>query len=261
MDALEELVREKQPAAVYVNPVHQNPTGSCLSVANRERLLRLSARHGFLVLSDEPYVMLTFSDDIAEPETSLGTTAARILGPDFKNLICFGSFSKILAPGLRCGWVSGHPDILTRIASHGALVSGGGPPSLVSETVRTLVVSGELEAHIRSVRLKLEARRDALCDALATEFEGLGSFTCPTGGYFLFLKLNDCPDTIVFEQYLGDINANVSILPGARCSVTPTNSKNSSMRLAFSFYSPDEIRDGVKILSSAYRNFIQNRRE
>lgn len=258
MDDFEALVKSTKPSLVYVNPVHHNPTGSCLSVAKRERLIRLSIEQGFLIFSDEPYVLLSFRPDVIEEETSLATTASRIGGPAYQRLVCFGSFSKILSPGLRCGWISGHPAIVSRIAAHGSLVSGGGPASLISETIRQIITTGELEEHISFLRVELRERASAMCESLRDHFGPAASFLIPSGGYFVFLKLVACNDSDSFQAFLEATGVRVKILPSSVCSANPEGStKRTCVRLAFSFYTPDEIKQGIATLAAAYTSFSQ----
>ena len=257
MDAFEVMVKTIKPRAVYVNPVHHNPTGTCLSVARRERLLRLSIEHNFIIFSDEPYVLLSFDDPVvSEAHSSLAVTAARICPPAYKNLVCFGTFSKILTPGLRCGWISGHPDVVSRIATNGALNSGGGPSSLIVETIRGLMKSGELEEHIAFLNRELKQRRDAMSAAILSHFpQSAVSFHHPAGGYFLYLRFANL-DTVMFQEYLTNTGVKIMFLPGSKCSAVESERHPChAIRLSFSFYTPAELAEGIIQLAIAFTAF------
>jgi DNA-binding transcriptional MocR family regulator len=259
MAAFESLVTKEKPRLVYVNPIHQNPSGSIMPLASREHLISLSAKHDFTILSDEPYVLLGFSDAIDETFSSLSLTASRITPASFRNLLCFGSFSKILTPGLRCGWISGHEDIIAKIASNGALTSGGGPASFISETIHQIVSSGELDDHIRFLRKELHARMVRLCETVTREFGPLVSFNKPQGGYFVFLTATaEAFDAIQFSKYIEAKGAGIKILASNQCSVLgPSHAgMKNGIRLAFSFYTPDEIEEGVCELARNFKSFI-----
>lgn len=117
VDALETLVAQHRPKLVYTIPVHQNPAGVTLPQERREKLVRLAQEHGFTILADEVYQLLTFE---GTPPPSFAAWA------DTGQVVSLGSFSKILAPGTRLGWINAREDVLERLAQNGALVSGGG---------------------------------------------------------------------------------------------------------------------------------------
>lgn len=254
---LDSMVKSLRPRLVYVNPIHHNPTGTCMPMHARERLIELSNEYGFIIVSDEPYVMLTFSDTVREEECSLGMMAERLF-PNFRNLICCGSFSKMLAPGLRCGWMSGHPSVIDEICRNGALNSGGGPPSIITESITTLIKSGELQRHLAYVRQCLKSRLAALCESLDSEFEADEiEYHKPSGGYFVFLRFRDSSiDSVDLSNFLREKAYPVRCLPGPLCVAQKRDGHvTQGLRLAFSFYTSDEIRLGIRVLASGYRAY------
>ena len=254
---LESMVKTLRPRLVYVNPIHHNPTGTSMPIHARDRLIQLSNEYGFIIVSDEPYVMLTFSDTVREEECSLGVTAERLF-PDFKNLICCGSFSKMLAPGLRCGWMSGNPCVIDEISRNGALNSGGGPSSIITESITNLIKSGEFQRHLAYVRQCLESRLAALCESLESEFETDDiEYHKPSGGYFVFLRFRDSSiDSVDLSNFLSEKGYPVKCLPGPLCVALKRDAHvTQGLRLAFSFYTPEEIRRGIRVLASGYRAY------
>lgn len=263
LDTFESIVQETKPRIVYVNPIHQNPTGSRMSIANRERLISLSIKHNFIILSDEPYVLLAFDNPTSpldESFSSLAVTASRIASPEYRNLVCFGSFSKILTPGLRCGWISGHPETVETIAAHGALASGGGPAPLVSETIRQIIACNALSNHIEFLRSELEERALRMCNTLRENLPPeLVEFEIPRGGYFVFLRVKspNSFDAQKFQDWLKSENISIRFLPSGSCSVNHQDPGiRNGIRLAFSFYTPDEIQEAANLLANELKRYI-----
>src|SRR5688572_10658696 len=115
--SLVEKLSESRPKFLYLIPSFHNPTGYSLSQERRERVVQLAREHDLFIVADEVYHFLNYG---AQPFTPIA------FHTDAKNVLSLGSFSKILAPGLRLGWLQAHPDIIRRFAACGLLDSGGG---------------------------------------------------------------------------------------------------------------------------------------
>lgn len=156
-----------------------NPTAVSLSDTRAEKLLALAEQYDFMVVFDNPYSLLPFVSDRPPPSPMRMHPRA----------INMGSFSKILAPGLRLGWLVAHQNAIDRYMKDGAYDSGGGPPNVMTECVRVLMESGQLRQHVTFVRNELERRMKALETSLK---EVLGrKIVCHVaqGGYFVC----ECP--------------------------------------------------------------------
>ena len=151
IDALETALATYRPALVYTIPTFHNPMGVTMTAERRERLIELAEEHEFLVLADEVYHLLDFPGTAAVP---LPLAAAVHTGV----VISLGTFSKILAPGLRLGWVQAAPAVLARLAEAPVITSGGGLNPFVSTIVRSMLEHGWLGDHLASVQGRLAAR-------------------------------------------------------------------------------------------------------
>ncbi|HEX8992711.1 MAG TPA: PLP-dependent aminotransferase family protein, partial [Anaerolineales bacterium] len=143
IEALEEALKIHHPKFLYIIPAFQNPGGHTLTQERRLRLLSLSREHGFILLADEVYQQLYYAE---EPPKSFGSYG------EAEHVISLGSFSKILAPGLRLGWLRASPAMIQRLTECGLLTSGGGMNPFTSAIVRSLVESGALQDNIARLR-------------------------------------------------------------------------------------------------------------
>ena len=144
IDALEDRVIESRPKLIYIIPTFQNPSGSTLSQDRREILVALAERYYVLIVADEVYHFLAYTQ--APPE-SFATFA-----DDAKQVISVNSFSKILAPGLRLGWIHANANVIERLVTSSLLDSGGGMNPFTSAVVNGLIESGGLEQNITHLR-------------------------------------------------------------------------------------------------------------
>jgi DNA-binding transcriptional MocR family regulator len=236
--ALERLLPARRPRLLYTIPAFHNPTGRVLDAARRDRLLALSREHGFIILADEVYQLLHHG---RPPPASFGTRCGE------GRVISLGSFSKIVAPGLRLGWIQAAPDLLQQILTSGALVSGGNFNHFTSHIVRQLLAGDELAALVLGLRTKYAERAQAMDQALRRHLSGVARWTTPGGGYFFWLELSQGTDTAALEPAARA--AGTGFLPGGACS--PTGGLRHCLRLSFAHYSVPEIHDGIARLGRA----------
>ncbi|KAF8067364.1 aromatic-amino-acid aminotransferase 1 [Scenedesmus sp. PABB004] len=263
--ALEELLAARRaagaapPALLYTIPVHNNPTGATLPARERERLVRLARTHGFTILADEVYQLLTFPD-APPPPLPLRAVEADLLarggatgaGRPEPRVVSLGSFSKILAPGMRLGWMEAAPGVLRRVRRDGVLGSGGSIAPLASGIAHSALELGLLSAALRDVvRPALAQGCAALCEALAAHLPG-AAFEAPHGGYFVWVTL---PRGVCARELLALAAARhgVRFVPGAVCEGGDAHA--GSLRLSFAFYAPDELRAGVARLAAALAEY------
>lgn len=174
IELLEEKLKSRTPKFVYIIPTYQNPSGQTLSQERREKLAQLSRKHDFLLVADEVYHFLSYQ------QTPPGPLAGYI---QEGRVISLNSFSKILAPGLRLGWLQTDPETIKRFVTYGLLDSGGGLNPFVSAVTRFVIESGGLAANIE--RLKTEyASRISVMDRCLRKYLPQAEYTRPEGDTF-----------------------------------------------------------------------------
>jgi 2-aminoadipate transaminase len=224
-----------KPAFLYTIPTFQNPSGRTLSVERRHRLAEVAREYELLVLEDDPYGLVRF-DGEAPPtlfELEGGTRVAYS-----------SSFSKTIAPGLRVGYFV-LPNALERELEALATSTYITPVLLGQATVFEFLRRGNFEPNLERVSTLLGARRDAMLEALERELPD-ARWSKPQGGYFVWLELPEGADAgALLERATA---AGVTFVPGADFGGAP-----NTARLAFSFVSPDEIREGVRRLAALVR--------
>ncbi|THF85813.1 PLP-dependent aminotransferase family protein [Deinococcus sp. KSM4-11] len=237
VDALAALVAAHRPRLVYTIPTHQNPTGATLSAERRLQLVNLAQEHDFLVVADEVYHLLTYGD-LPPPSLAAHVGTGQV--------ISLGSFSKILAPGTRLGWISARADRLEVLARNGMVASGGGFSPLGSALIRSMIELGLLPRYIQGLRDTFRVRAAALTDALRALPV---TFLPPQGGYFVWLTLPGGLDSAALLD--GAVPQGVRFQPGNRFS--PEHTQADKIRLCFAYYAEDDLREGVRRLGQALR--------
>src|SRR5437868_1822601 len=200
---LDRLKRDgrKTPKFVYNVPDFHNPTGVTMPRRRREALLELASRHGMYVVEDSPYRKVRF-DGVSEPS---------LKGLDRnKNVLHLGTFSKLIAPGLRIGWVAGSPDLLARMIQ---LKADGGSSPLVQRIIVEWCKAGNLAAHTENVQRTYRRHRDHMVSALRRDLPEL-AFMVPEGGYYLWLKLPRGVDADELAKHATE--AGVTVLAGSK---------------------------------------------
>ena len=227
-DALEALLETHSPRLVYTIPAHQNPSGVTLSRARRDHLVALAAAHDFVIVADEVYQLLNY-----EAETSLPFADF----VDSGRVFSLGSFSKILAPGLRLGWVQTAPEHLEVLAGRGYIRSGGGLNPFTSAVVGRALELG-LAEHLTHLRRTYRVRRDALAAALGSLPV---SYRVPQGGYFLWLRL---PEGVGADALYEVAQAHgFGFQTGTKFS--SRGGLNDYVRLCFAYYDPIALAEGA----------------
>ena len=228
----------KRVKLLYTIPNFQNPSGRLMTQARRREVLEIARELDFLVIEDDPYGELLYIDADITPMKAADTE---------ERVIYLGSFSKVLAPGLRCGWIAAAAPLVERleIAKQAAdLCSGMLDQSIVDE----FCAAGELGPQIEKVRAFYRGKRGVLLDALQKEFAGTAEWTDASGGLFTFVTLYGDVDTA--ERVRDAIHGGVAYVPGKPFFVDGSGA--NTMRLTFAKESDDRIREGVKRLAKVF---------
>lgn len=228
----------RRPKAIYAIPTFQNPSGATMSLPRRRQLLDLAREWGSVVIDDDPYGMLRFEGD--------DLPSLRELGDGDPLVFSVRTFSKILAPGLRVGWVDAAPEL------HQLLVNAKQAmdtcTNLPGQRLTTAFLEGgHLEEHLKTQREEYRARKLAMQEALSEHFGDIARWTDPEGGFFLWVTLENgvrTPD--LFEVALAE---GVAFIPGTAFS--PARHFDDALRLCFASTRPERIRDGVGRLRRA----------
>ena len=234
--ALEEKLAEISPAFLYTVPTFHNPSGVTLSASRREHLVRLSKQHGFYVVADEVYHLLAYTTVPPPPMVSYDTSGT---------VISLGSFSKILAPGLRLGWIQTAPDLIRRMTRSGLLLSGGGMNPFTSAIVQSAVELGLQREHLNRLIGIYRQRASDLEAALNETLSASTTFIAPGGGFFFWLKLSQDLDAAALRDTAK--RNGVNFQPGVNFSAG--GKLHNFMRLCFVYYDSDRLREGVRRLA------------
>jgi len=219
---------------LYMIPDFQNPSGESLTLQERRMLVSLAQKHDFLIVEDSPYRELRYE---GEPIPTMYS-----LDPD--RVIHLGSFSKIFAPGFRLGWAIAHPDILDKIYVCKQSLDLC-PPIFDQYVAAEFLKSGRLDANLKKSIELYRSKRDLLLSQLEEHMpEGI-TWTHPEGGLFLFLTMPKGFDAVRF--YDRALDAGVAYVAGE--FFHPDGSGKNTMRMNFSFMSPQKIKEGVELLA------------
>jgi 2-aminoadipate transaminase len=236
------LATEPRAKMIYVVPDFANPTGATLSLPRRHRLIELANEHDVLVIEDTPYRPLRYSGDHLPTLKSLDTEG---------RVLHLGSFSKILAPGLRLGWAVAKPEILERLSLL-KLAADTQNSTLNMAATSANLSRFDLDAHIaRSVPV-YRHKRDLMLGTMAETFPDRVSWTEPDGGLFTWLTFPEGFDAAAFmaERLLPE--AKVAFVPGA--TFFPVHQQPHHARVSFSGVPDDRLVRGVTAIGTLLRS-------
>ncbi len=246
VDKLEQLIAEHKPKFVYLIPTFGNPSGGLLSAERRKRVLELAVRHNTLIVEDDPYGDLYFGE--APPPSLLALTPQVPGSRDL--LVHCGSLSKVLSPGLRVGWMIGHPELLAR-ATMCKQFSDAHTSTFAQATAAQYLKAGRMPATLDKVRSVYAQRAQTMGDALRRELGDAVSFVQPQGGLFVWARLTGAggkvSDGNVYAKRA--IEQGVAFVPGAPFFCA--NPDHATFRLSFATAAEDKILEGVSRLAKA----------
>lgn len=227
----------KRVKLIYTISNFHNPMGVALSLERRHELLRLAAEHGAFILDDDAYGEIYFTDD---PPLSLAGLSGG------HGVIMAGTFSKMIATGLRIGWVHADPEIIDRITRM-RFDMGNSP--LLLHTLADYMSGGRLEHHVRKMRELYSMKARVLEDALVEYCEPYLSFQRPQGGYFLWVELHE--GLTADEVQRAALEEGVAFPIGYAFFPDRADPTGEHIRLAYTWTSPDDLREAARRLARA----------
>ncbi len=245
IDLLEEALDrleagERRPKFIYVIPNFHNPAGVSLSRERRLELVALARSRGVMILEDNPYGQLRFE---GEPLPTLYSL------DDDDNVIYLGTFSKIISPGIRLGWLVAPPPVLQKL-NLGKQAADLCPSTLAQKIVNRYFRDFHWRDYVEKTTAIYRRRRDAMLAALAEYFPPEAEWTQPRGGFYIWVTLPEYLDTtdllaLAIEQ------EQVAFVPGAGAYMDGSGANH--MRLAFCAVAEDRIEEGIKRLAKVIK--------
>jgi 2-aminoadipate transaminase len=246
---LEQILARRQaagrapPKFIYNVADFHNPSGLCMSDARRVALLELAARHGIRIVEDNPYRRVRFESESAPTLAALDPGGL---------VLHVATFSKLIAPGLRLGWIAARKDLIARLIQ---LKADGGSNPLIQRIVLDFCTSAEFATHVRRVQTTYREHRDRMVAALRRLLPGV-TLTVPAGGYYLWLTLPGEMDGNVLASRAAD--AGVHIIPGMKFFAGTDERLRAGarhhVRLSYSYATFEQIDDGIERLARIYES-------
>ncbi len=238
VDAVEALLEGgARPAFIYVISDGHNPLGVSVSLEKRVRLVNLAHRFGVPIIEDDAYGFLNYGDAPTPPMRSM----------DDRWVFYVGSFSKVMAPGFRVGWLL-VPDTLLPALGNAKDGSDINTSTFSQRLVSAYLETGHFPAHMEAVRAAYRERRDAIASSLARSFGPAARWTVPQSGALLWLDVGEGIDTTALLRSAVE-EESVAYVPGEAFAVDGSRAGSSCMRLNFSKPSVDEISSGIERLA------------
>ncbi|CAL9463613.1 PLP-dependent aminotransferase family protein [Streptomyces werraensis] len=239
-EALEELVVRERPKLLYTVPTFQNPTGRTLPAARRAAVAEVAARRGLWIVEDDPYGELRYEGE------RVPWIAAHPGAED--RTVLLGSLSKIMAPGLRLGWLRA-PEGIRRACAVAKQAADLHTPTVNQLAAARYLADRDLDAHVRRVAGVYGERRDAMLAGLPDALPDGSVWSRPEGGMFLWVRLPSSYDTTALLPEV--VRHDVAYVPGAPFHAGEPD--RSTLRLCFVTQTPEEIAEGLRRLGTALR--------
>jgi 2-aminoadipate transaminase len=233
---IEDLRRfEITPRMIYTIPTFQNPLGTDMTRERRQAVLAVAQRHGIPIYEDDAYEDLRFT----------GERSPAIHSYDDSGMVLYsGTFSKILGPALRVGFLVAPLDLMPKINA----MNWGRPTSELAVLASLYYLRNHLDDHVDDICQILETRRDAMIEALGEDMGSDVKVSRPAGGLYLWVTLPAGADTVPMVEKAR--KEGVSYLPGS--SFSPSGGGRNSLRLCFGYETPEKIREGIDVLANVF---------
>lgn len=231
---LEDYLIRYRPKMLYTIPTFHNPTGKVMSLEDRKELLRLASRYRLAIVEDDPYGQLYYGQQPPPPLQSLDT---------YGGVIYLGTFSKILIPGLRIGWVSAAQPVIDRLAQEKQYVDLHSN-NLSQQILHRCLEEDFLPGHLKIIRREYKKRRDAMASALRRYCSSYLDFELAEGGFYFWCNVR--PPASPAELLRRAAAAGISFVPGE--AFYPHGTASRRIRLCFATHSEERIGEGIRLL-------------
>jgi 2-aminoadipate transaminase len=243
LDQLAEVLRREKPRVYYAVPNFQNPSGISFSAEKRKKIADMLSEANTLFVEDDPYGELRF----------IGSEIAPVRCHASENMLLLGSFSKIVAPAFRLGWVCAKPEWMHHLVT-AKQACDLHTNSFAQRVVYRFLHDYSIDNHIAKIREAYGIRREAMLKAIGENFPANVHTTRPEGGMFLWPTFPEGTDTMaLFDRA---IERNVAFVPGAPFYVNNDPQGFRTMRLNYTCETPERIRDGIGRLAEALKTAI-----
>lgn len=243
IEKLEEAIKNAtNPRFIYTIPNFQNPSGATMSLEKRKAVYELAKKYGLLILEDNPYGDLRVS----------GEDIPSIKSFDEDGIVIYaGSFSKLLAPGIRVGYIVAPSPIIAKMTV-GKQASDVHTPVFSQMLVDKWMEQNDVEAHIEKIREIYRRKLNLMCDLIDTELGDFVKYVRPEGGLFVWCEL---PENVNMLEFVTDCIANkVAVVPGSAFMIN--DEETNCFRMNFSTPSDEKIVEGMKILGKVKEKYI-----
>jgi GntR family transcriptional regulator, regulator for abcA and norABC len=231
------LYKKHRIRMIFLNPIFQNPTGTLMSEERRKKVLELSSEYGIPVVEDDPYSLTSFNGKKIQTLKSLD---------HYGNVLYISSLTKIVASGLRIGWIIGPNAVIERLSDAKQQVDFG-HASYTQWIANDFIDSNSFESHIKNLVYQLEKRRNQIVSSLQTYLKDQVDFYIPEGGIHIWcrIKKNDVNEIQLLEE---SIKRGVIYVPGSTMG-----SEKGFVRFTFSREKEEEINEGIKRFAEALK--------
>ncbi|PID01575.1 GntR family transcriptional regulator [Sporosarcina sp. P2] len=237
-DDIVALQRKHRIRMLFLNPDYQNPTGTKMSLERRKRIVELSSTYGIPIIEDDPYNLTSFDGDIGPTLKSMD---------DNENVLYISSLSKVVASGLRIGWIIGPEKVITRL-SDGKQQIDFGHSVFPQWIANQFLDSPQFDKHVSNLRIQLKERRDALILALDSLTKNEVTYVVPQGGIHLWCKIHHEMDE--YKLLEESMKNGVSFVPGRLMG-----SKNGYVRFTYGKGNGASIQEGISRFAYALRSY------
>jgi 2-aminoadipate transaminase len=252
VDELEAALRIG-PKFIYILPNFQNPSGSTLSLDRRKKLVELADKYGVPIVEDDPYGQLRYDGEHIPSVVMLDSQYRNDNDGEYSgNVIYLSTFSKLLAPGLRLAWVIAPPNVIQKLVMT-KQAADLHTSSFNQQVAYEVGKGGFLDEHVKVIRATYKERRDVMLEMMDEMFPPEMRWTKPAGGMFLWGMMPEGVDAA--EVLKIAVERKVAFVPGS--AFHPNGGGQNTMRINFSYSSPDTIREGITRMGSTLKEVFK----